>query len=113
MLIIANAVHKNISDISIKSIENVRMLLLCLQGLLKVAIDNTRAQEKQVQLEKSDLKMELFREREMRETLERQLVVEQKNRGDCGARRAEPAVPHAERICACTRVRACVFCCYE
>jgi len=51
------------------------------QGLLKVAIDNARAQEKQVQLEKTELKMELFRERELRETLEKQLAVEQKNRG--------------------------------
>lgn len=52
------------------------------QGLLKVAIDNARAQEKQVQLEKTELKMELFRERELRETLEKQLAVEQKNRGN-------------------------------
>ncbi|XP_063808993.1 dachshund homolog 1 isoform X6 [Pseudophryne corroboree] len=51
-----------------------------LQGLLKVAIDNARAQEKQVQMEKTELKMELFRERELRETLEKQLAVEQKNR---------------------------------
>ncbi|XP_045070468.1 dachshund homolog 1 [Coregonus clupeaformis] len=50
------------------------------QGLLKVAIDNTRAQDKQVQTEKSALKMELFRERELREKLERQLTMEQKNR---------------------------------
>ncbi|KAJ8349956.1 hypothetical protein SKAU_G00250860 [Synaphobranchus kaupii] len=49
-------------------------------GLLKVAIDNARAQEKQVQLEKTELKMELFRERELRETLEKQLTMEQKNR---------------------------------
>lgn len=46
-----------------------------------MAIDNARAQEKQVQLEKTELKMELFRERELRETLEKQLAVEQKNRG--------------------------------
>ncbi|XP_052354910.1 dachshund c [Oncorhynchus keta] len=56
-------------------------LSVCLSvGLLKVAIDNTRAQDKQVQTEKSELKMELFRERELRETLERQLTMEQKNR---------------------------------
>lgn len=47
-----------------------------------MAIDNARAQEKQVQLERTELKMELYRERELRETLERQLCVEQKNRGD-------------------------------
>lgn len=46
-----------------------------------MAIDNARAQEKQVQLEKTELKMELFRERELRETLEKQLAIEQKNRG--------------------------------
>lgn len=50
------------------------------QGLLRVAIENARAQEKQDQLERTELKMELVRERELRETLERQLSVEQKNR---------------------------------
>ncbi len=59
----------------------IRWMCLLLQGLLKVAIDNARTQEKQVQLEKTELKMELFRERELRETLEKQLAVEQKNRG--------------------------------
>uniref|UniRef100_G3NAV2 Dachshund d n=1 Tax=Gasterosteus aculeatus aculeatus TaxID=481459 RepID=G3NAV2_GASAC len=49
-------------------------------ALLKVAIDNARAQEKQVQLEKTELKMELFRERELRETLEKQLAMEQRTR---------------------------------
>ncbi|KAJ8351706.1 hypothetical protein SKAU_G00231820 [Synaphobranchus kaupii] len=63
-----------------EGLSSIETLLTNIQGLLKVAIDNTRAQEKQVQLEKSELKMELFREREMRETLERQLAVEQKNR---------------------------------
>lgn len=51
------------------------------QGLLRVAIENARAQEKQDQLERTELKMELVRERELRETLERQLSMEQKNRG--------------------------------
>ncbi|XP_071336353.1 dachshund c isoform X1 [Trachinotus anak] len=50
------------------------------QGLLRVAIENARAQEKQDQLERTELKMELVRERELRETLERQLSIEQKNR---------------------------------
>ncbi|KAJ8407340.1 hypothetical protein AAFF_G00279140 [Aldrovandia affinis] len=63
-----------------EGLSSIETLLTNIQGLLKVAIDNTRAQEKQVQLEKSELKMELFRERELRETLERQLAVEQKNR---------------------------------
>ncbi|XP_035462564.1 dachshund c isoform X1 [Scophthalmus maximus] len=50
------------------------------QGLLRVAIENARAQEKQDQLERTELKLELVRERELRETLERQLSIEQKNR---------------------------------
>ncbi|CAB1346810.1 unnamed protein product [Coregonus sp. 'balchen'] len=33
-----------------------------------------------IQLEKTELKMELFRERDLRETLEKQLAIEQKNR---------------------------------
>lgn len=58
-------------------------MCLCVskQGLLRVAIENARAQEKQDQLERTELKMELVRERELRETLERQLSMEQKNRG--------------------------------
>ncbi|XP_077153372.1 dachshund homolog 1 isoform X1 [Ranitomeya variabilis] len=61
-------------------LSSIETLLTNIQGLLKVAIDNARAQEKQVQMEKTELKMELFREREVRETLEKQLAVEQKNR---------------------------------
>ncbi|KAJ8256085.1 hypothetical protein COCON_G00199490 [Conger conger] len=61
-------------------LSSIETLLTNIQGLLKVAIDNARAQEKQVQLEKTELKMELFRERELRETLEKQLAIEQKNR---------------------------------
>ncbi|XP_031726053.1 dachshund d isoform X4 [Anarrhichthys ocellatus] len=61
-------------------LSSIETLLTNIQGLLKVAIDNARAQEKQVQLEKTELKMELFREREHRETLEKQLAMEQKNR---------------------------------
>ncbi|XP_076021806.1 dachshund d isoform X3 [Genypterus blacodes] len=61
-------------------LSSIETLLTNIQGLLKVAIDNARAQEKQVQLEKTELKMELFRERELRETLEKQIAMEQKNR---------------------------------
>ncbi|XP_028291212.1 dachshund d isoform X6 [Gouania willdenowi] len=61
-------------------LSSIETLLTNIQGLLKVAIDNARAQEKQVQLEKTELKMELFRERELRETMEKQLAMEQKNR---------------------------------
>ncbi|XP_023684800.1 dachshund homolog 1-like isoform X2 [Paramormyrops kingsleyae] len=61
-------------------LSSIETLLTNIQGLLKVAIDSTRAQEKQVQLEKTELKMELYRERELREALEKHLAMEQKNR---------------------------------
>lgn len=51
------------------------------QGLLKVALENARLQEKQLQQERRELKMELYREREMRESLERQLTSELRSRG--------------------------------
>ncbi|XP_067116379.1 dachshund c isoform X2 [Osmerus mordax] len=63
-----------------EGLSSIETLLTNIQGLLKVAIDNARAQEKQVQLERSELKMELYRERELRETLERQLDMEQRSR---------------------------------
>ncbi|KAJ8282897.1 hypothetical protein COCON_G00054160 [Conger conger] len=59
---------------------SVETLLTKIQGLLKVAVDNTRVQDKQIQQEKKELKMELYREREMRESLERQLTSEQHSR---------------------------------
>ncbi|XP_055499859.1 dachshund a isoform X3 [Leucoraja erinacea] len=61
-------------------LSSIETLLTNIQGLLKVAVDNARVQEKQIQQEKKELKLELFREREMRETLERQLTTEQHNR---------------------------------
>ncbi|XP_072451012.1 dachshund a isoform X2 [Chiloscyllium punctatum] len=61
-------------------LSSIETLLTNIQGLLKVAVDNARVQEKQIQQEKKELKLELFREREMRETLERQLTAEQHNR---------------------------------
>nr|XP_029500144.1 dachshund homolog 2-like [Oncorhynchus nerka] len=54
-------------------LNSVETLLTNIQGLLKVAVDNTRVQEKHVQQQRKELKMELYREREMRESLERQL----------------------------------------
>jgi len=45
-----------------------------------VALDNARIQEKQIQQEKRELQMELYREREIRENLERQLAVELQSR---------------------------------
>ncbi|XP_059534517.1 dachshund homolog 2 [Myotis daubentonii] len=51
-----------------------------INGLLKVALDNARIQEKQIQQEKKELRMELYREREIRENIERQLAVELQSR---------------------------------
>ncbi|XP_066105985.1 dachshund homolog 2 isoform X1 [Saccopteryx bilineata] len=62
------------------NLSSVETLLTNIQGLLKVALDNARIQEKQIQQEKKDLRMELFREREVRENLERQLAVELQSR---------------------------------
>ncbi|XP_028571673.2 dachshund homolog 2 isoform X4 [Podarcis muralis] len=61
-------------------LSSVETLLTNIQGLLKVAVDNARVQEKQIQQEKKELKMELCRERELRESLERQLTAELQNR---------------------------------
>lgn len=46
-----------------------------------MALENARLQEKQLQQERRELKMELYREREMRESLERQLTSELRSRG--------------------------------
>ncbi|KAK3555872.1 hypothetical protein QTP86_029816 [Hemibagrus guttatus] len=59
-----------------EGLSSVETLLTNIQGLLKVAVDNARVQEKQVQQERKELKLELYREREMRESLERQLTTE-------------------------------------
>ncbi|KAM9835239.1 dachshund homolog 2-like isoform X2 [Syngnathus typhle] len=62
------------------SLSSVETLLTNIQGLLKVAVENARVQDKQIQAEKRELKMELDREREMRESLERQLTSELQSR---------------------------------
>ncbi|XP_061816238.1 dachshund b [Nerophis lumbriciformis] len=62
------------------SLSSVETLLTNIQGLLKVAVENARVQDKQIQAEKRELKMELYREREMRESLERQLTSELQSR---------------------------------
>uniref|UniRef100_A0A8C9S3L1 Uncharacterized protein n=1 Tax=Scleropages formosus TaxID=113540 RepID=A0A8C9S3L1_SCLFO len=59
---------------------SLETLLSNIQGLLKVAVENARKQDKRIQQEKKELKMELFREREMRENLERQLTSELQSR---------------------------------
>ncbi|TRY81278.1 hypothetical protein DNTS_012115, partial [Danionella cerebrum] len=61
-------------------LSSVETLLTNVQGLLKVALENARLQEKQLQQERRELKMELYREREMRESLERQLTSELRTR---------------------------------
>ncbi|XP_041430906.1 dachshund homolog 2 isoform X2 [Xenopus laevis] len=61
-------------------LSSVETLLTNIQGLLKVAVDNARVQEKQIQQEKKELKMELCKERELRENLERQLTAELQSR---------------------------------
>lgn len=69
------------SPATIKSLLGNRLTGRLLQGLLKVAVENARVQDKQIQAEKRELKMELYREREMRESLERQLTSELQSRG--------------------------------
>ncbi|XP_037614022.1 dachshund b isoform X2 [Sebastes umbrosus] len=61
-------------------LSSVETLLTNIQGLLKVAVENARVQDKHIQAEKRELKMELYREREMRESLERQLTSELQSR---------------------------------
>nr|QMU24248.1 dachshund protein [Panorpa liui] len=62
------------------SISSTETLLRNIQGLLKVAADNARQQERQISYEKAELKMDVLREREVKDSLERQLVDEQKIR---------------------------------
>uniref|UniRef100_UPI00358DF987 dachshund homolog 2-like isoform X2 n=1 Tax=Myxine glutinosa TaxID=7769 RepID=UPI00358DF987 len=62
------------------SLSSTETLLANIQGLLKVAADSARVQDKQAQLEKSELRVELLRERESRESLEREFAAEQRAR---------------------------------
>ncbi|KAI8124779.1 Dachshund like protein 1 [Lucilia cuprina] len=55
-------------------------LLRNIQSLLKVAADNARQQERAISYEKAELKMDVLREREVKDSLERQLVDERKLR---------------------------------
>nr|XP_053634498.1 dachshund homolog 2-like isoform X5 [Cherax quadricarinatus] len=61
-------------------LSSTEVLLRNILGLLRVAEENARHHERQTQCEKAELKMEVLRERELRETLEKQLQEEQKNR---------------------------------
>ncbi|XP_044733485.1 dachshund homolog 1-like [Chrysoperla carnea] len=62
------------------SLSSTETLLRNIQGLLKVAADNARQQERQINYEKAELKMDVLREREVKDSLERQLGEEQKLR---------------------------------
>ncbi|XP_077518387.1 uncharacterized protein LOC144128672 isoform X3 [Amblyomma americanum] len=62
------------------AVSSIETLLRNIQGLLKVAADNARHQDRQISIEKAELKMEVLRERNMRETLEKQLSEEQRTR---------------------------------
>lgn len=58
---------------------------LCVsQGLLKVAVESARSQDKQNQQERKELKLELERERDARQMLQRQLSSELHTRGETG-----------------------------
>lgn len=59
------------------SISSTEYLLRNIQNLLKVATENARQQERQFNFEKAELKMNLLRERELKEGLERKLNEEQ------------------------------------
>ncbi|XP_077557897.1 dachshund homolog 1-like [Haemaphysalis longicornis] len=59
---------------------SMEALLRNIQALLRVAADGARHHERQVSLEKAELGMEILREREMREKVEKQLAEEQKFR---------------------------------
>ncbi|XP_070554421.1 dachshund homolog 1-like isoform X2 [Ptychodera flava] len=70
----------SVQESTSSSTSSIETLLTNIQGLLKVAADNAKQQEKQINLEKAELKMELLREKELRESLEKQLIAEQKTR---------------------------------
>ncbi|CAH2076680.1 unnamed protein product, partial [Iphiclides podalirius] len=61
-------------------VSSTETLLRNIQGLLKVAADNARQQERQISYEKAELKMDVLREREVKDNMERQLLDEQKMR---------------------------------
>uniref|UniRef100_A0A3Q4IBW6 SKI/SNO/DAC domain-containing protein n=1 Tax=Neolamprologus brichardi TaxID=32507 RepID=A0A3Q4IBW6_NEOBR len=68
-----------------KGPENIRDLPVCVsQGLLKVAVESARSQDKRSQQERKELKLELERERDARQTLQRQLSSELHTRGETG-----------------------------
>ncbi|XP_026214313.1 dachshund homolog 2-like [Anabas testudineus] len=63
-----------------EGLSSMETLLTNIQGLLKVAVESARSQDKQNQLQRKDLKLELERERDARQTLQRQLSSELQTR---------------------------------
>lgn len=70
-------VESEMSDEALSSLYGVYVS----QGLLKVAVESARSRNKQNQLERKELKLELDRERDARQTLQRQLSSELQTRG--------------------------------
>ncbi|XP_034539825.1 dachshund homolog 2-like [Notolabrus celidotus] len=59
-----------------EGLSSMETLLTNIQGLLKVAVQSARCQDKHNQTERKELKLELERERDARQTLQRQLSSE-------------------------------------
>ncbi|XP_048524066.1 dachshund homolog 2 isoform X2 [Dendroctonus ponderosae] len=79
---LASAVASANGPLPDPGISSTETLLRNIQGLLKVAADNARQQERQINYEKAELKMEVLRERNEKDGLERQLHDEQKVRAN-------------------------------
>uniref|UniRef100_A0A3B5ALW4 Uncharacterized protein n=1 Tax=Stegastes partitus TaxID=144197 RepID=A0A3B5ALW4_9TELE len=63
-----------------EGLSSMETLLTNIQGLLKVAVESVRSQDKQNQLERKELKLELERERDARQALQRHLSSELQSR---------------------------------
>uniref|UniRef100_A0A3P8RZU2 SKI/SNO/DAC domain-containing protein n=1 Tax=Amphiprion percula TaxID=161767 RepID=A0A3P8RZU2_AMPPE len=67
-----------------EGLSSMETLLTNIQGLLKVALESVRCQDQQNQLERKELKLELDRERDARQALQRHLSSELHSRGETG-----------------------------
>ncbi|XP_031734947.1 dachshund homolog 2-like [Anarrhichthys ocellatus] len=63
-----------------EGLSSMETLLINIQGLIKMAVDRVRSQDKHNQLERKALKVELERERDARQILQRQLTSELQTR---------------------------------
>ncbi|KAM6984360.1 dachshund homolog 2-like [Tautogolabrus adspersus] len=63
-----------------EGLSSMETLLTNIQGLLRVAVQSARSQHKQNQTERKELKLELERERDVRQTLQRRLSSELQTR---------------------------------